>query len=170
MKPVNVLDWRPEDLTGTVDPALVEDTLRHMGAMTDLQRQTLAYALSYWVVEVIQRPFDLEGVLLVDRICALAIRLSSQASLVEFRVRCETLRELLETKRQAIASRLSGRRPLQAGNVGRVLIRKGPLSQTELGQELGLSAGRMNQVLAVMEERGLIQRTRRGGENLVVLS
>lgn len=164
---LNVLNLRPEDLADTVDPSLVEEALRELRGLDDAQKDALAYALDYWIVQTIERPTDRESTLLLDRICAIAVRLSGdEPSTAEFRVRLETFRDLLETKRQAIAARESRQRPLQAKAV-LAALQPGSLNQTELGQRLGLSAGRISQVLAVMEERGLIQRVRKGRESLV---
>lgn len=167
---MNVLDMRPETLADTVDPVLVERELRWRPGLEMSQMQALVYALDYWVVETIERPTDLESVLLLDRICALAPQCPlSGLWAEEFRSNLGPLRSLLEVKRQCIASRLSGQRPRQASRVITEL-KAGPISQGDLGRRLGLSVGRTNQLLGVMEERGLVSRIRKGGELQVNLS
>lgn len=160
----NVLTLCPETLADTVNPAIVEEALCGLTAITDEQQKVLVYALTYWVVKVIERPTDKEGVLLLDRICAIAIRLSSRVSDAKFCAQLQIFRELLETKRQAIATRLSGSRPRQAERVLTLLRANGSLSQTALAERLRLSIARVNQLVAVMEERGLVRCAQRGRE------
>lgn len=167
---MNVLDMRPETLADVVNPALVEEALRGLEVMTDVQRETLVFALSYWMVQTIERPTDLEGVLLLDRICAIAIRLSGETTAAsKFCIKLETLRDLLETKRQGIVARLSRQRPRQADKVIAILQTDGPLGQTALAAKLSLSLARTNQLMAVMEERGFVNRVQREHECQVSL-
>ena len=182
---VSLLDLRPELLADTVDPVDAELAIKAAIAagspLTAMQRQALNYALGYWVMQVIERPSDLESVLLLDRVCALAARAATLAGATapsddaapsatpsDFCSRLSALREMLENKRQAIVVRNSQQRPLQADAIIGALA-AGSQTQAALAKQLHLSAGRISQLLALMESLGMVQRQRCGRENQVRL-
>jgi DNA-binding MarR family transcriptional regulator len=88
-----------------------------------------------------------------------------------YRARWHAFRDLLESKRQAIRGRQSGRAKqlLHAGPILEALA-SGAKRQSELQTALGLSAQRLSQVLSVMEEAGLIERERHGKQKIVTLA
>jgi DNA-binding MarR family transcriptional regulator len=89
---------------------------------------------------------------------------------VESRSRWQALRDLLESRRLSIGGAHSGRAHnlLHAKPILQYL-EGGEATQTELRETLKLSAARLSQVLAVMEEGGLIRRKKQGKGNLITL-
>jgi DNA-binding transcriptional ArsR family regulator len=160
-----VLDQRPDRLAETADPADVLAALQKHKQISAQQQQALDYAISHWVTQALSRAADTESLLLLDRLCALFIRRTAHAQ-----GRVEGWRTLLENKRLAVQGRQArGTRQLLQTQPVRQALARGEMSQTELAAAVGVSSGRISQLLNVMEEAGLVQRRRVGRENLVSL-
>jgi DNA-binding transcriptional ArsR family regulator len=166
---MNILDQRPERLAETSDPADVLTALQESPALSAAQVKALDYAVSHWVTDALGRPADIEGLLLLDQLCALAVRRAGVAG-PDFESRLAGWRTLMENKRLVVQGRESGRarRLLQTQPLLGALA-DGTKTQAALADELGVSAGRISQLLAVLEEGGLVQRQRLGRENRVSL-
>jgi DNA-binding MarR family transcriptional regulator len=169
----SLLDLRPDQLAEKHDPAELHAELRSLRGrpLTAAQAETLDYALAHWVMQAVARPTDAEGVALLDTVCALASRRAAPEA--EPHVpRWEAFRSLLENKRLAIEGQATGRakRLLQYEPIRALLAERGPMKQIELAAELGISTARVSQVLAVIEEDGLVQRRRSGRDVWVELA
>jgi hypothetical protein len=166
---MSVLDFRPEALADRVDPAEALAALERAKTLTPAQRETLDYALSYWVLQTVERTGDLGGIHLLDRLCAAALRRAGGDD--SFAARLKAWRDLLENKRLSIAARRAGGRAAQLRQCQPILdlLHSGTRSQAELAEALALSPGRVSQILAVMESEQLIQRRRHGQQNQVSL-
>jgi DNA-binding transcriptional ArsR family regulator len=162
---MNLFEMRAEQLVDRKDPQDLLDRLASFPQLTSSDQEGLQHVLSHWVVRAISITGDVEGLITLDKLCALAIRASGSA---EFVVRLSTLRSLLEIKRLAVNARGSSRANnlLHAQPILEALA-DGALVQSTLGEILKLSPGRVSQLLNVMEEAGLVQREKSGKENLV---
>ncbi|MSP96954.1 MAG: ArsR family transcriptional regulator [Betaproteobacteria bacterium] len=166
------MDWlsqRPEFIVDRAEPGDLLPGLRAASELSTDAQKKLDYALRQWTLYALSRSADLEGVLELDDLAAVALRLLPESTdTAVLRTRWRAFRDLLESKRLAIGSAQSGRahKLLHASPILE-LLGAGPKSQTTLRHELRLSAARLSQVLGVMEEGGLIQRQKRGKENMV---
>ena len=169
------MDWlsqRPEMIVDRAEPGDLLPGLRAASELSADAQKKLDFALRQWTLFALSRNADLEGVLELDDLAAVALRLLPEnPDAATLRVRWRAFRDLLESKRLAIGSRQLGRAHnlLHSGPILQLLA-AGPKSQSVLRHELGLSAARLSQVLGVMEEGGLVQRQKRGKENLVSLA
>lgn len=168
------MDWlklHPEDLVERAEPGDLLPQIRSMRSLSAEAQQTLNYAFCQWTLYALSRPADIEGVLELDDLFAVALRLLQEGGdTATLRIRWQAFRDLVDAKRLVIGSAESGRARnlLHAGPILKRL-ESGPVSQTALRDELKLSAPRLSQVLGVMEDGGLIQRNKRGKENFVSL-
>jgi DNA-binding MarR family transcriptional regulator len=167
---MNWLDARPEAIVDQADPSELLGSLRQAKSLTPERAVALDHVLRQWTLRALARSGDPEGLLQLDELAYLASeRLDGQAdNTAEFRNRWRAFRDLLESKRLAIAGAQAGRasRLLHADKVLE-LLNSGPMAQSALRKTLGVTAARVSQILAVMEESGLIRREKKGRENLV---
>ena len=165
------LNRRPEVAIARAEPGDLLAELRAATQLTPEAEHTLDAILRAWTLQALARAGDVEGLLDLDDLCGLAIRvLSERNESAEYRTRWRAFRDLLESKRLAVGGRESGRAwNLLHCQPIRDLLAKGEMPQSRLQEELGLSPQRLSQVLGVMEEGGLIQREKRGKEKLVSL-
>lgn len=169
MPAVNWLNQRPEDVAGSAEPAEVLSEIKKVRTLDPSAQRVVDYALAQWTLAAIARDTDIDGVIELGELAALAIRALPENAVV-FRASWQTLHDLLESKRLAIGAGT----PTRALNLLHAapileLLKKGEMTQSELRQKLHLSAARLSQVLAVMEEGRLIRRRKQGKENLVAL-
>lgn len=156
----------PEVISDTIDPAEMETMLRQASVLretlTEEAKQSLEFFFSYWVMTALTRNDDLATVLLMDRLCMLAVRF------MPFSVRVfYAYRDLLEIKRHNIA-RARGSPPRQSGQVLAILDgSERPFS--ELITKMNVSAERLNQLLLVMEECRLVTMRRKLDMSLTVI-
>ena len=160
----NVLNERPEQLAGAHDAAQALDALLPLEHLGDQQEAALRYALAFWIMQALGRQKDTDTIVLLDKLCAAAARRSAG----EFVIRLQTYRDLLEHKRQSIAAGRSGRaeRLLKSQPILEALA-QGPMTQAQLSERLGVTPGRVSQLLSVMEEAQLVRRERKGRESVV---
>ena len=167
---MNWLDARPEAVVDQADPSELLGSLRQVESLTPERAVWLDHVLRQWTLRALARSGDPEGLLQLDELAYLASeRLDGQAdSTAALRNRWRAFRDLLESKRLAIAGAQAGRpsRLLHADKVLE-LLNSGPMAQSALRERLGVTAARVSQILAVMEESGLIRREKKGRENLV---
>ena len=168
----SLFDQRPERLSDQGDPEQCLEELLAMEQISAVQAETLDYALLHWIVQVVSRPGDLEAVHLLDRLIVTLSdrRKGSNHDGGEMRpqVRLEVYREILDLKARFIESRQSGRahRLVHTRKI-LSLLGKGAQSPSLLAEELGVTPGRISQILAVLEEAGLVLRERLGRDSLV---
>lgn len=147
---------------------LANDLLPELAALDCLspeQREALDYALGHWVLQVLQRPADIDSLTLLDRLAASAQQCADGDDV--FRSKLTALRDLLENKRLAVATRVSKpSRQLHHAQEIIGLLRAAGMHQQMLPSEIAsrrrLEIGRVNGLLAVMEQDGLVERHRVG--------
>lgn len=169
------MDWlnqRPENVVDRAEPGDLLAELRATRSLAPAALKTLDFALCQWTLYALSRTADTEGIRDLDNLGALAMRaLPEGEDSAGYRTRWRAFRDLLEAKRLAIGGAQSGRaRNLLHAEPIVKLLADDPVSQGALREKLGLSPARLSQVLGVMEEGGLIQRQKRGKENLVSLA
>jgi DNA-binding transcriptional ArsR family regulator len=166
---LNALDQRPDRLAEVTDPADVLAALQKQKQLSAQQVHALDYAISHWVTQTLSRAADTDSLLLLDALCALFIRRAGTTS-TGLAARLDGWRTLLENKRLAVQGLKTGRvrQLLQTAPVRRALA-SGEMTQAQLAAAVGVSAGRISQLLNVMEEAGLVQRHRVGRESRVSL-
>ena len=167
----NWFDRHPDDLAERSEPAEALFAVRAQDQLSAAQLAVLDVFLNHWVLAVLQRPNDREGVLELQQLCELAHDMADPSpEAQEFCPRLEAFGDLLEGKR----------RTLQAAAIGVAFklfheddilqtLAQGETKQGDLVAQLKLSAGRVSQILGVMESKGQIVRARRGKESLVAL-
>ena len=168
---MNWLNLRAEDLADRAEPGDILPEMRCLHSLSADAQRTLDYALRQWTLQALSRAADLEGVLELDDLFAVAFRLLPESGdTATLRIRWQAFRELVEAKRLAIGSAASGRARnlLHAGPI-LARLESGPVSQAAMREKLKLSAPRLSQVLGVMEEGGLVQRHKRGKESIISL-
>lgn len=165
---MNWLDARPEAIVDQADSSELLGALRQAKSLTPERAVALDHVLRQWTLRALARSGDPEGLLQLDELVYLAgERLDAQApGAAELRSRWRAFRDLLESKRLAIAGAGRASRLLHADRVLELLDR-GPMTQSALSQALGVTPARVSQILAVMEEGGRIRREKKGRENLV---
>ncbi len=171
MKTLSLLEKRPEVLADQSNPLELIAALRALSSLDSEQQETLDWVLTDWVMIVLARTSDLEGVVELHKLCRLAqSSLNDSASASPFRQRWGGFADLLEAKRLAIRARTSPQ-TLELLQEPKILLQleQGEAKQSDFIQLLNLSAGRVSQVLAVLESRGKITRQRRGKESWVSL-
>lgn len=167
----NWFDRHPDDLAERSEPAEALLAVRAQDQLNAAQLAVLDVFLNHWVLAVLQRPNDREGVLELQQLCELAQDIAEPSpEAQEFCPRLEAFGDLLEGKR----------RTLQAAAIGVAFklfhedgilqtLALGETKQGDLVTQLKLSPGRVSQILGVMESKGQIVRVRRGKESWVAL-
>lgn len=165
---MKLLDLRADLLANQGDPAELLPELAAVDRLSPIQRESLDYALGYWVLQVLQRPADTDSLVLLDRLAAYAQQRSDGDT--HFSAKLSALRDLLENKRLAVATRASqpSRQLHHAQAILGLLKSETRILQAELTKRLQVSSGRVSQILAVMEQDGLIARERVGQVNWIV--
>jgi hypothetical protein len=163
---------RAEVLADQSSPQEIITLLRSLDTLDDEQQQTLDWVLTDWTMMLISRPSDLEGVVKMHTLCELAQSfLPEPPAANTLRNRWGGFADVLEGKRLAIRARSSPQRTalLQEPAILTQLQEKSEIAQSELTETLKLSPGRVSQILAIMESRAQITRSKRGKENWVAL-
>jgi hypothetical protein len=171
MKTMSLFEKRPEVLADQSNPQEMIAQLRDLADINTEQQETLDWVLTDWVMMMLSRPADVEGVVEMHKLCRLAqSSLDESESAPNFRQRWAGYADLLEAKRLALRARTSPQ-SLELLQEPRILaeLAQGEVKQANFTDILNLSAGRVSQVLAVLESRGRITRTRRGKESWVSL-
>jgi DNA-binding transcriptional ArsR family regulator len=161
-----ILSLHASALASTVEPAQALEAIVACDDLTEPQCAAFDYALSYWVLEALQRPADADGVLLLADLCA-ACTLRTPPDALAFRSALAAYRNLLENKRLAIAAPVQPGKLRHAERLLAWLARQGEVAQPRVVQFLQLSEGRVSQLLAALEAAGWVRRRRVGRENLV---
>jgi enoyl-CoA hydratase/carnithine racemase len=169
---MGLFEKRPEVLADQSNPQELMAQLRSLEHLDVGQQEALDYVLTDWVMVVLSRHADIEGVIALFRLCRLAQAcLDDLEGVNAFRIRWAGFADLLEARSLAIRARSAPQslQLLQEPAIFAYLQQKGEVTQSELAKILQLSAGRISQVLAVLESRGQVARMRRGKESWVSL-
>lgn len=174
---MNLFEKRPEVLADQHSPQDLIAQLRKLDYLTEDQQQSLDYVLTDWVMTVLSRPDDFEGVLELHDLCQLALSSlpaatsDNEHATHALSARWEGFASLLEGKRLALRARTSPHATelLQEPKI-LALLANGTQKQSDLVINLNLTAGRISQLLAVLESRGKITRSRHGKESWVALT
>ena len=162
---------RPEALVDGSSAAEVLAAVRLVGVLGPPAILAVDFVLRQWTLAALARPSDVEGLLELDELAATAAqRLPNEPGSAVHRHRWQAFRDLIESKRLAVRGATSGRaRNLLHAQPILDHLTQGQTTQSALRAAVGLSPARLSQVLAVMEEGGLIHRRKRGKENVVSL-
>jgi len=163
-------DRHPEDLAEQSEPAEALAALRTLDELTPENIAALDVYLNHWVLVILLRPQDREGVLEVQQLCGLAKVLSGNATETEaFRIRCKAFGDLLEGKRNALQLNATAE-PFKLLHEAAILrLASEGCQQSAVVTALKLSAGRVSQLLGTLESQGKIVRQRKGKESWVSL-
>ena len=167
----NWFDRNPDDLAERSEPAEALTAVRAQDNLNAQQLAALDVFLNHWVLAVLQRPNDREGVLELQQLCELAHDLADASTEAQaFRPRLEAFGDLLEGKRRTLQAVATGV-PFKLFHEDNILhtLANGETKQADLVVQLKLSAGRVSQILGVMESKSQIVRARRGKESWVAL-
>ena len=167
----NWFDRNPDDLVERSEPAEALAAVRAQDQLNAGQLAVLDVFLNHWVLAVLQRPNDREGVLELQQLCELAHDMAEpDAEAQAFCPRLETFGDLLEGKRRTLQAMATGV-PFKLFHEDEILqtLAHGETKQGDLVAQLELSAGRVSQILGVMESKGQIVRARRGKQSWVAL-
>jgi len=164
-------DRLPEDLVEQSEPSEALAAVRQLEQLTPTQLQVLDVYLNHWVLVVLLRPDDREGVLELLQLCRLAREFARvDPQVAEYAARLDAFADLLEGRRR-VAQANKSKRPFKLLHENAILdhAATGPCKQSELADLLDLSAGRVSQVLGILETRGKIVRSRTGKESWIAL-
>lgn len=167
------IDQHPDDLIERSEPLHALAWLRQPSTTLDAPALgKLDLFLHHWVLVLLQRPADAQGVLELMSLCQVARSRAAGAPGAEAMVqRWQAFEDLLEGRRLALRAAVAApAAPLRQEAAIRDFIQARPqqrATQAELAAHLGLSAGRVSQILGVLESRGLVTRQRQGQENWV---
>lgn len=168
---MNWFERRPEDLAAQSSPAEALEVVRACETLDAHAQKILDYVLVDWLVQAVSRSNDLEGVVELHQLCRIACTLLGETPAEkEMRKGWQVIASALEAKRLAI--RFAKTPPevplLHEADILNMLARR-ELPQSKFVEQLCLSAGRVSQILRVLELRGKIIRERRGKESWVRL-
>lgn len=164
-------DRHTEDLAEQSEPSEALHALRQLDLLTPEQVRALDVYLTHWVLVVLLRPQDREGILEVQDLCGLARVLAARAPQSDlFLTRWKAFGDLLEGKRHAMHVN-DVEVPIKLLHEDAILarVKQVPCKQSDLVDMLHLSAGRVSQLLGVLEAQGKIVRQRKGKESWVSL-
>lgn len=167
----NWFDRNPDDLAERSEPAEALAAVRAQDSLNASQLAVLDVFLNHWVLAALQRTNDREGVLELQQLCELAGDVADASAEAQmFCPRLEAFGDLLEGKRRTLQAVATGV-PFKLFHEDEILqtLAKGETRQADLVAQLKLSAGRVSQILGVMESKGQIVRARRGKESWVAL-
>lgn len=171
---MNWFSLHPEDLIERCEPADMLAAIRSLSRLDHTQMDKLDLYLDEWTLTVLVRPNDAEGVQEMLSLCEMAHDLApATPEAAPMRHRWQAFESLLEGKRLRLQAQASEpvAKLLQQDPV-LDCIRAAPhgrMRQQDLAQQLGLSKGRISQILGVLEDRGHITRQRQGRESWVSL-
>lgn len=171
---MNWFSLHPEDLIERCEPADMLAAIRSLSQLDHTQMDKLDLYLDEWTLTVLVRPGDAEGVQEMLSLCEMAHDLApATPEAAPMRHRWQAFESLLEGKRLRLQAQASEpvAKLLQQDPV-LDCIRAAPhgrMRQQDLAQQLGLSKGRISQILGVLEDRGHITRQRQGRESWVSL-
>ncbi len=169
---MNWFEHRPEDLAAQSSPFEALLAVRECDALDSEAQETLDYVLVDWLMLVVSRSSDLEGVVELQQLCRMACTLLGQTP-GERAMHCrwQGFTKVLEAKRLAI--RFAENPPLVPLLHEETILQRleavEKLPQSALVAELKLSPGRVSQILRVLESREKIKRERQGKESWVSL-
>jgi hypothetical protein len=168
------IDHHPDDLIERSEPSQALNWLRQQSTLDEAALGKLDLFLHHWVLVLLQRPADAQGVLEMMSLCQVARSRASATPGGDAEAmgqRWQAFEDLLEAKRLALsAAAATPAAPLRHEPAIRQFIEAQPqqrATQTALANHLGLSAGRISQILGVLESRGQVVRQRQGQENWV---
>jgi predicted Rossmann fold nucleotide-binding protein DprA/Smf involved in DNA uptake len=145
---------------------------RALSSVSQLNRKdalTLDLVMQSWALTALCRPDDIEQTLEIHALASDAIEfLPNTQEFSDFKFRWSVLADLLEGKRQASISRASAPKLAREDEIFALLAAK-PQTQAEIAKALKLSAGRITQLLDVLEERGKVSRQKTGRDVKVSL-
>ena len=165
----------PEDLIERCEPADMLAAIRSLTQLDRMQMDKLDLYLDEWTLTVLVRPGDAQGVQEMLGLCEMAHDLAPDTpEAAPMRHRWQAFESLLEGKRLRLQAQASepAAKLLQQDPV-LDCIRAAPhgrMRQQDMAQQLGLSKGRISQILGVLEDRGHITRQRQGRESWVCLA
>ena len=171
---MNWFSLHPEDLIERCEPADMLAAIRSLSQLDPAQMGKLDPYLDEWTLTVLLRPGDAQGVQEMLSLCEMAHDLApATPEAAPMRHRWQAFESLLEGKRLRLQAQASEpvAKLLQQDPV-LDCIRTAPhgrMRQQDLALQLGLSKGRISQILGVLEERGHITRERQGRESWVSL-
>lgn len=171
------MDWlslHPEDLIERCEPTDMLAAIRSLSQLDPTQMDKLDLYLDEWTLTVLVRPNDAQGVQEMLSLCEMAHDLApTTPEATPMRHRWQAFESLLEGKRLRLQAQASEpvAKLLQQDPVldGIRAAPQGRIRQQDLAQQLGLSKGRISQILGVLEDRGHITRQRQGRESWVSL-
>lgn len=171
------IDHHPDDLIERSEPSQALDWLRQQTTLDEAALGKLDLFLHHWVLVLLQRPADAQGVLEMMSLCQVARSRAAATPGTGAEAMCQrwqAFEDLLEAKRLALRAaedtQAAHATPLRHESAIRQFIEDRPdrqATQTALAQHLRLSAGRVSQILGVLEGRRLVTRQRQGQENWV---
>lgn len=168
------IDHHPDDLIERSDPSQALEWLRQQTTLDDAALGKLDLFLHHWVLVMLQRPTDAQGVLDLMSLCQVARSRAAATpggNAEAMGQRWQAFEDLLEAKRLALrAAAAEPVTPLRHEAAIRGFIQaqaQQRATQTALANHLGLSAGRISQILGVLESRGQVVRQRLGQESWV---
>lgn len=168
-----MFDWfsqAPDDLAERSEPSEALAVLRQLNSLTPSQLVKLNIYLVHWVPAILQRPKDREAVLELQQLCKLATALAPPNA-ESHRARLSAFHDLLESKRRTLKALESAQRPKLFHEEKLLqLLALGSANQSTIAGHLSVSAGRVSQILGVMEARGQVLRSKHGKENQVELA
>lgn len=165
-------DRHPEDLAEQSEPAEALAALRAQDELTAAQCAAMDVYLNHWVLVVLLRTQDHDGIPEVQQLCSLARVLTGTAHESEaLRSRWKAFGDLLEGKRRAIQVN-AAEAPFKLLHEDTILrlASQPECKQNDLVKELKLSPGRVSQLLGTLEAQGKIVRQRKGKESWVSLA
>ena len=171
---MNWFSLHPEDLIERCEPADMLAAIRSLSQLDHAQMDKLDLYLDEWTLTVLVRPNDAESVQEMLTLCEMAHDLApATPEAAPMRHRWQAFESLLEGKRLRLQAQASEpvAKLLQQDPV-LDCIRAAPhgrMRQQDLAQQLGLSKGRISQILGVLEDWGHITRQRQGRESWVSL-
>lgn len=171
---MNWFSLHPEDLIERCEPADMLAAIRSLNQLDHTQMDKLDLYLDEWTLTVLVRPNDAEGVQEMLSLCEMAHDLApATPEAAPMRHRWQAFESLLEGKRLRLQAQASEpvAKLLQQDPVLDCIraAPQGRMRQQDLAQQLGLSKGRISQILGVLEDRGHITRQRQGRESWVSL-
>lgn len=180
MIPDLLLHPDPAQLSSTANAADMLAALRALqptDAWTERALQTVDQVLVTWTATAAARPDDVEGIAELQRLIDYARHRSANLETLPAASehRWHALTDVLESRRLAIEGR-DASRILRRNHVRTILAQIGSgTTQPNLAAALqqhgiDISAGRLSQLLGLLESHGLLQRRRDGRENRLTLT
>ena len=179
---MNQLDIHASDPTLLVDsstPAALLEAILNLAVWDQKALETANLLITVWSSDAIARLNDRESLSELQRIIHYALNRSNAATSLpdEYRYRWEEASDLLEARRLNLAhadpeSQLKRRHVdtilLLLRDEGKKLKRE--LPQSELADKLGVTSGRVTQLVSPLEAHGLITKRKHGRDNLLMLT